>query len=208
VTASPRPVLAAAAWPTNADLIADVARLHLDRTAPAVDMTYGRGLWWARWRPLRLTTVDIRALDGVDYVADFCDLPFADATFGTVAFDPPYVAAGGRASTRLPEFFDRYGMVDAPRTPADAQALIDAGLVEAARVCAPGGRVLVKCQDYVTSGRLWPGTHYTLMTALRIGLRLVDRLEHIAGVRPQPPHRRQVHARRNLSTLLVLGASR
>lgn len=218
------PVLAAHSWRTNAELIADVAELYLDRSWRILDPTFGRGIWWNAWAPSaelggELVTHDLR-IDGTD----FRELPHDDATFDAVAFDPPYVAAGGRATSTLgarrgpvengrgplrrtregSDFHDRYGMTEAPNTPAGVQQLIDDGLAEAARVVRPGGVVLVKCQDYVSSGKLWPGTHLTLTRALELDLELVDRLEHLAGKRPQPPGRRQVHARRNLSTLFVL----
>jgi hypothetical protein len=194
-----QPVLAADRWANNAALIADCARLgYLRREWRVLDPTFGRGLWWTEFRPEDLVASDLAT--GVDFRC----LPWPEAEFDAVAYDPPYVAPGGRRTTGLPDLFDRYGLVDAPATPALLQEMIDAGLAECARVVRPGGLLLVKCQDYVSSGRLWPGTHHTLCTAFGIGLELVDRLEHIGGVRPQPPNRRQVHARRNLSTLLVL----
>lgn len=194
-------ILAATAWPKNADLIADVARLgYLNRDDYVVDPTYGRGKWWTIWRPDRLVAHDID-IDGVD----FRRLPHIAETFDVVAFDPPYVSVGGRSTTGLPDFHDRYGMDDAPKSPADLQRLIDGGLTEAWRVVRPGGIVLVKCQDYVSSGKLWPGTHRTLSAAYDFGFELLDRLEHVSlKPRPQPKGRRQVHARRNLSTLFVL----
>ena len=226
------PVLACHDWPTNGDLIADVARLgYLDGLV--LDPTFGRGKWWTRWEPdaLVATDLDPRGQGGV-VAADFRRLPFADSTFDAAAFDPPYVSVGGRKTTGLPDYHDRYGIDDAPTTPAGVQAQIDAGLAEMARVVRPRGHVLVKCQDYVSSGRLQPGTHWTLSTALGLGMDLVDRLEHHGAARPQPPRWRlcrgcrgkggddagtcqechgegrlgspQVHARRNLSTLLVL----
>jgi hypothetical protein len=80
---------------------------------------------------------------------------------------------------------------------------MDEGLAEVARVVKPRGYILMKNQDYVSSGRVWWGTFRTAEHAASIGLELVDRFEHLAGVRPQPAGRRQVHARRNLSTLFV-----
>jgi hypothetical protein len=66
------------------------------------------------------------------------------------------------------------------------------------------GIVLVKCQDYISSGKLWPGTHPTLTCALDLGFRFEDRFEHVmANPRPQPLRKQQVHAHRNLSTLFV-----
>lgn len=194
------PVLAAHTWPTNADLIADVARIgYLKEDDHVLDPTYGRGLWWSKWRPAELVTHDLQ-LDGVD----FRHLPHEDGSFDAVAYDPPYVCVGGRKTTGLADMHNRYGLTDAPTSPAELQALINAGLYEAHRVVRPRGVVLLKCQDYVSSGRLWLGTHYTIVEALNLGFDVWDRFEHVSGVRPQPPGRRQVHARRNLSTLFVL----
>lgn len=202
-----RPVLAATPWLNNAEMIADCHRLgYLRDEWLTLDPTYGRGKWWSLYRPPGLVTHDLR-LDGVD----FRNLPHGDEIFEAVAFDPPYVSVGGRRTTRMPEFHDAYGMSAAPSSPQGVQELIDDGVVEMHRVLAPAGLLLVKCQDYISSGRLWLGTHHTLTHALEVGFDVVDRLEHIGGVRPQPARWRkdgtpvaQVHARRNLSTLFVL----
>lgn len=197
-------VLAAHNWHTNAELIADVARLgYLKKSDVTLDPTYGRGNWWTKWRPDQLVEHDV-GLDGVL----FTDLPEDDDTFDAVAFDPPYVSTGGRDTTGMPEFFDRYGMTNAPRTPAGVQELINKGLDEIARVVKPKGKVLVKCANYISSGKLWTGTYYTQQHAFGLGWKLVDLFEHIGSPRPQPSGRRQVHARRNLSTLLVFGVPR
>ncbi len=156
------PVLAAGAWPTNADLIADVARLgYLRKDWRTFDPTYGRGVWWEKWR-LDELVIYLRDIDG----SDFRDLPEPADSFDAVAYDPPYVCVGGRKTSTLPDFQNRYGLDDAPRTPAGVQALIEEGLD------------------------------------------LVDRFEHVTKIRPQPPGRRQVHARRNLSTLFILRKAR
>ncbi len=202
------PVLAATAWPSNAALILDVVRLgYLRETDVLLDPTYGRGLWWSKWRQPDVKH-DI-TMDGVD----FRYLPEEDATFDSVAFDPPYIAPGGRATTGLPDFFDRYGLGETPKRPMGLQAMNDDGLWECRRVVKKKGVVIVKTMDYITSGQMFPGTHYTLTAALSMGFKLVDRLEHLGAVRPQPPRTRkdgkpvlQQHARRNLSTLLILRA--
>lgn len=189
-------VLAAAQWINNAVLIEQAAKLgYLD--GHVLDPTYGKGNWWTVFQPEKLTKHDL-ALDGVD----FRDLPHPDGTFDAVAFDPPYVSPGGRESTGLPEFHERYGMADTPRTPRELFEYNSDGFAECARVVKPRGFIVYKSQDYITSGKFQPVTHWIIDHAFGFAS-YVDRFEHISGVRPQPPGRRQVHARRNLSTLLV-----
>jgi hypothetical protein len=198
------PVLAANNWPTNGDLIADLFRLRYVELGDSVlDATYGRGLWWTKYRPGFMVTNDI-VEQRAEFYFDFRTLPEEWANrFDLVAYDPPYVCVGGRTTTGIPDLHDRYGLTDAPKTPRDLQKLMDHGLTEMKRVTRPGGLILMKCQDYISSGKLWAGTYRSQRWAEIIGLELVDRFEHIGHARPQPPGRRQVHARRNLSTLFV-----
>lgn len=185
---------AATAWKSNAHMIEDVAQLgYLNGTV--LDPTWGRGNWWTRWRPDALIGTDLK--QGID----FRSLPYSDDSFDAVAFDPPYVCIGGRKTSGIEAMYDAYGLTEAPQTPAEVQRLINDGLTECARVARR--HVLVKCCDYISSGKLWIGTHHTLTHGLSLGLELVDRLEYVGKGRPQPSGRRQVHARRNLSTLLV-----
>lgn len=213
----PVPILAALDWPENGHLIAACARLgYLDESWVTLDPTYGAGTWWKFWRPRDLVTFN-RAEDG----SDFRNLPLEDASVDAVAFDPPYVSKGGRETSGIIAMDERYGQDDAPATPALLQDLIDQGLTEMVRVCRKRGVILVKCQDYVSSGRYWNGTYLTQRHAIEtLGLHQIDRFEHyVKSPRPQPKRTRkgppgpdgkptripspQVHARRNLSTLFV-----
>ncbi len=131
-------------------------------------------------------------------------MDYVDETFDAVAFDPPYVATGGRETSGIKGMNDAYGMTGAPATPPEVQDNINRGLSECFRVVKKGGIVLVKCQDYVSSGKLWPGVFKTQAHAGLLGFDVIDHLIHISGARPQPDHPRQVHSRRNQSDLLVL----
>lgn len=193
------PVMAATAWPSNADMIVDMVRLgYLTHYDVVLDPTYGSGRWWKKWRPTHFFH-HTNTEDG----SDFRNLPYPDNFFDAVTFDPPYVCVGGRKTSGIKSMYDGYGLTDAPTTPIGLQLLINDGLKEMARVVKPKGIILVKNQDYISSGKLWLGTHHTLCAALDYGLLCVDRFEHIGNPRPQPSGRRQVHARRNLSTLFV-----
>lgn len=209
---TPATVYAAHSWPSNAELIADCARLgYLKPDDLVLDPTYRNGTWWKAWRPDRPMVTNVLEAGGWD----FRSIPWPDDHFDAVTFDPPYVSTGGRTTSTIDTFNATYGLSDTPRTPAGLQCVIDDGLAECHRVVKPAGIVLVKCADYISSGRLWLGTHRTLTTALALGFEAVDRLEMVGRCRPQPERSRrdgqpvvQQHARRNLSTLFVLRKAR
>lgn len=185
---------------TNGVLIATVARLGYlgGPDAVVLDVTYGRGLWWTRYRPARL----------IAGAGDFRLRPEADGSIPVVCFDPPYISTGSRDTSSVDEFYSRYGLGDLKGWRA-VRSLIDAGLAECARVLAPGGHLLVKCMDYVESGRKVWNTFHVAAHAELLGLRLVDRFVHLSGGGPQPATnldgspRQQRHAREVSSMLLV-----
>lgn len=207
------PVLRATYWKSNAELIEACFQLgHLREKWSTLDPTFGKGIWWKKRQPKRLTKHDL-ILDNTD----FRNLPYEDQSFKQIAFDPPYVSIGGRKTSKIKEFYERFGLMGAPTSPALLQQLINDGLTEMHRLCKDKGIVLVKCQNYISSGKLHPGVYLTLKHAESLGFVLIDELLHIrktAG--PQPKNRtrkrkdgktvksKQKHARGNVSVLLVL----
>jgi hypothetical protein len=196
-------VHAADHWPTNGHLIEAVAALDLLRPEwLTLDATYGEGLWWTRCQPDRLVTVDIDKT--ADVRADYRTLPFPTNLFDATIFDPPYVCKGGRTTSGIVEMDGRYGLNDAPRTPPELQAANHDGLDECIRVTKPGGMVLVKYQNQVSSGHTWAGAHLIFAHAVSVGLELVQEFVHVHPPGPQPHGRTQRHAANNYSLLLVL----
>jgi len=184
-------IYAAHNWPSNAHMIADVAKLGYI-TGLVLDPTYGiHGGFWKVWRPDGLVTHDIK-LDGVN----FLHLPYPDATFDTVTFDPPYKLSGTPASAG---FDTRYG-VDRYKRWQDRIQLMVRGLTECFRVLKPGGHLLAKCQDQVCSGAKRWQTDILTARAAELGHCKIDRFDFL---RPPRPQRSQVHAHSNYSTLLV-----
>jgi hypothetical protein len=183
----------------NAELIADCHALgYLRDTDRVLDATYGLGRFWRLWRPLGLVTNDLHT--EADLRADFTALPFPDLSFDACIFDGPYKLNGRPASGGPANSDADYGVATYQRW-QDRHALLRAGITETARLTRR--TLLVKCQDQVSSGQVrWQTREFT-EHAESYGFRLIDAL-HVQGMRAQPSNRRQVHARRDYSTLLVL----
>ena len=195
-------VLAADTFKTNSQLMLACRALgYVTDGDNVADVTYGKGTWWKDWKPEGLTEHDIEN-DGVD----FRQLPEADDEFDVVAFDPPYVAVGGRTTSTIGEFNQAYGLVDVPRTPAGLHMLMVDGLTEIRRVTRHKGLVLFKCMNYVTSGAYNPQAYAAVQAAIDIGYGIRDEFIHLRRPGPQPKRDKQLHARRNYSHLFVLEA--
>lgn len=184
----------------NAQLMADVHALgYLD--GAVLDATYGAGRFWKKVRPQLFITNDINPATDADYHDDFRSLRWADRAFEVVVLDPPYKLNGTPSKGGPANSDEGYGVGGQAVRWQERHAIIRDGIIECARVCAR--TLLIKCQDQVCSGAVrWQTIEFT-RTAEGAGFRLVDML-HVPGHRKQPEGRRQVHAARNYSTLLVL----
>jgi hypothetical protein len=169
-----------AAWMSNGDLIAAVARLgYLD--GDVLDATYGRGTFWKVHRPASLVAND-RDVEVPGYRFDYRQFPPEwEHKFDAVVFDPDYKLNGTPA---LGEFDERYGIGgDVSREQRYASILH--GAAECARVSRRF--LLVKCQDQVESGRQWwMGDD---VTARMAGWTKVEEFMYLGGGRPQPKDR-------------------
>lgn len=194
------PILAWEPRATNADLIADCATLgYLPR--PIVDLTYGLGTFWNVYRPRGLVGCDLDPdKSPIGHAVDFTDTGFDDGEFASAVLDPPYKLNG----TPDPIVDARYG-VDQYVGIEGRHQLIRDGLTEAARIVRAGGYVLLKCQDQVSSGKVQWQTVEFINHAAGVSLVLEDML-FFPSYRAQPSGTRQLHARRNYSTMLVLRA--
>lgn len=182
-----KPVLAAYAWPSNAELIEDVARIgYLRPHFKILDVTYGRGIWWYRWKPKPPGVLIGHSRAGAP-TFDFRDLPYYSEQFDAVAFDPPYKLNG----TDKDGTGWRYGVDEKGSIEARHQLIRD-GMTEATRMLipthlkVPGGILMVKCQDQVCSGEMQWQTQMVVDHAESLGLRWVDEFLHLGGGRPQP----------------------
>lgn len=201
---------------TNAELIEYIAPLYIPDDAYVLDATYGKGKWWSKFEPARLRKNDIDPEADTLWHYDFRQFPEAWADlYDVVAYDPPYIAQGGRTTSTLHNtqkdgMLDRYGLHDVPTTHGALRHFTREGAAECLRVLRPGGVLLWKTMDYINSGCYQSGLRDALIflnapdTA-----ELVDIFVHHSGTGPQPltnrdgTPRRQVHSRRAHSYLLV-----
>ncbi len=187
-------ILSAKYWPTNADLIADVAKLgYLEGTV--LDATYGEGKFWTKFRPDYFFTNDL--YKDAQLHQDYTCLSLPDGYADSVVFDPDYKMTG---TPSTPDMDYRYG-TDRPMRYQDRLANIEAGARECFRVCSK--YTLVKCMDQVVSGNVVWQTDLVTEAITDLGGRKVERFDMLTHPRKQPEGRRQVHARRNYSTLLI-----
>lgn len=197
-------VTAIGKWKTNAELVAHglYPLGYISDEMSVLDVTYGLGRFWTIRCP-RLTACDIDP-DRSPYgePVDFTDLPFEDNSFDATVIDPPYKLNGKSTGKGVGASDEAYGVAGDYVPWRERHKTIRAGLTEAIRVTRAGGHVLLKCQDQVSSGKVrWQTIEFT-NHAHDSGAQLVDML-HLTGGRPQPANRRQLHARRNYSTMLI-----
>lgn len=193
-------IMAADRFGTNTQLMQTVEALgYFDHRGTSIDVTWGRGKWWKHVKPPNLIAHDKYTLDGVDYL----NLPERDGSVTLAAFDPPYISPGGRTTSTMTDFNNRYGVDRVARTPHLLDAEVERALRELWRVLEPGGIVLHKTANYITSGKLHLSQIDAINSGIAIGFKLDEMLLHVGNVRAQPSGRKVRHARQNVSYLLV-----
>lgn len=193
-------VAAAWKWNTNAALIADVAKLgYLD--GAVLDLSHNAGKFWTTFEPAHLTTNDLDPQWSTMYMHDVTLGPVPEwrEGFDSVVWDGPYRLNG---TPDQGDFDRRYGTSDTARW-QDRMLDLKLGAVTAIQCARPGGFVLIKCQDQVVSGSVKWQTEELAAVGRLFHAPLVDRFVMVRPVRSQG-NRRQIHARNNVSTLLVL----
>ncbi|EJA6949920.1 class I SAM-dependent methyltransferase [Salmonella enterica] len=122
----------------------------MSRQATILDMCCGSRMFWLDKNDIRALFSDIRAeehtlCDGrrlvirPDLIADFRALPFADASFPVVVFDPPHLERVGDNAW----MGKKYGWLNKDTWRSDLQA----GFKEAFRVLRPQGVLIFKWNE-------------------------------------------------------------
>lgn len=194
-------------WRNNAEMIRDIASMdvYLRKDWTTLDCTYGLGNFWKLWQPNSLIGCDIElAKSPVGFAVDFTQLSlvFGYEIFDVTVFDPPYML-NGKSTNRGPATKNAAYGVNTPYMPVkDKMLLMLEGLRECIIATKRDGFILVKCMDQVVSGKVFWQTDL-LTTACYVDADWVDMFHLKKEPSAQPPGRRQLHSRRNYSTLLV-----
>lgn len=181
----------------NADLIASIAPVYL--TGSVLDVTYGQGVWWRRFKPDPFKGHDL-ATDGVD----FRDLPYEDGSWDAVCFDPPYIPSRAMETStrRAIDHRSAYGLTER-RSRAELEALIAGGLAECGRVARQW--VLAKCCDYAENPTTFRLGHVTTIAAGEaVGLRVHDLLIHAGKAGPSNHRIRTIRRARRAHSYLIV----
>jgi tRNA G10 N-methylase Trm11 len=180
---------------TNADLFPIALGMYVKPGAKIADVTYGKGVFW---RHVDVTAYDLHPSD-IETGKDFHHLPYPDASFEAVVFDPPYMNGGGNVKESINDCYRNEGNM----SHENVMAIYLSGILEARRVLVRHGILFIKCQPAVADHKQ-KLTHVQIATVLpMIGLQIEDEFVLRQATVPLMRHKTQQHARKNHSYLLV-----
>jgi len=179
---------------TNRDLVIDVMSMYATDGDIVADVTYGKG---AFWRDVDTARYDFRPTDLMTGT-DFRDLPYGNGSIDMVVLDPPYMHGGSTVKESINKCYQNQNT-----SHESVIRLYAGGLLESARVLKKKGRILVKCQDEIESGRQrMSHIEITQMMEL-LGFKLLDLFVLVQSTTPAMREKYQKTARKNHSYMIV-----
>lgn len=190
----------------EAEILGWIIDLFNGGEAFELDATYSTGRMWRGGLPEPAIKMDLQPQSTNVLEADSRDIPLPDASVSSVMFDPPFVMKN--TTTREPNGiiesrFSGYG------TPAKLWSMYRDSLHEFSRILRPGGILVFKNQDVVSSGKnQWSHIKiYSMATAAGFTARDLFVLGR-KNVLWSPNMRNQKHARKNHCFYWVLEKGR
>lgn len=118
-------------------------------TARILDCTANaRKMWKGVEHAGEKVFLDIDPSVNPDVVGSFLDLPFPDASFDVLVFDPPHLPVAAASPQALSQYVKDYGLAHAPKD-HNVSSYFLPFLAQAVRVLNPEGMLFAKVKDYV-----------------------------------------------------------
>lgn len=183
-------------------ILRNIMKLHNRGEPFELDPTYSKGVFYKNL-PKPKYKFDLEPqVEGVEQ-ADARHLPLADSSVGSVVFDPPFKASNSKVKGIVEQRFTAFPSV---------RHLWDfyyEAMVEFKRVLKPGGLLVIKCQDTVSSGENHMSHFAIEKFAEALNLKTIDLSILLARSTIWSPNQRnQQHARKTHSFFLVFRKSK
>lgn len=196
----------------NAEVFPQILSLHVPDGATIADVTWGKGVFWAKVPRSKYT---LKATD-VQMGVDCRKLPYENESLDCVVLDPPYMeglfrksadhmAGHGSHSAFRKNYSNGLATEEGgPKWHAAVTDLYFKAGKEACRVLKSEGVLIVKCQDEVSANRQWL-THVEIINEYAgYGFYCKDLFVIVRTNAPVIARlKKQVHARKNHSYFLV-----
>lgn len=180
----------------NSDVFPDILLLYANDGDAIADVTYGKGVFWKKVDINRYSFYPSDIMTGIDYN----NLPYKKGVLDMVVLDPPYMGNNGGKNYAVARNYNvnikKYSKEYIPNLYFD-------GISEAYNVLKKGGKLVIKCQDEIQSGKQ-NMNHITIIDfALSNGFRVEDLFIVIQKNTPMMRHSYQLHARKNHSYFII-----
>lgn len=190
------------------EIIRNILKLHVPEGKIDCEPTFSTGAFYnGTGIALPQYRFDISPQRNDVVRADARNLPLADSSISCMMLDPPFLATKGKSlkSSDGNIINRRFGVY--PDEKSLHRCYSDM-LIEAYRVLKPGGILIFKCQDKVSSGKQYLSHVYIINEAVRIGFYPKDLFVLIAKSRLVADwQKNQKHSRKYHCFMLVLQKS-
>ena len=180
---------------TNADLFPNIFELYISKGSIVADVTYGKGIFWKNIDSNQYQTLfsDLKSDN-----TDFSNLPYNDNSIDCLILDPPYMHGGRTVKKSINSCYHNKN-----NSHESIIRLYAIGILEACRVLKKKGKIFVKSQDEIESGKQ-RFSHIEIMQLLELfGYQLIDLFILIQNSIPAMREKYQKTARKNHSYLIV-----
>lgn len=180
------------------ELLQWITSLYVEAGRFDVDPTFSRGGFYRKIPPPKLCYDLVPQRKGV-LQADCRRLPIKSGSIRSVIIDPPFLATTGKSLTGdTGNVINRRFSVC--RNERELAALYEAAIIEAHRVLCPGGVLVFKCQDKVSSGKQYMMHCSVYQWAIARGFEVLDlfillaRSRLVANWQRNQKHARKFHS--------------